>query len=88
VAILGGQIYTTDPTTGNVVFDTTSHKVFVAENSAFFSFNYGGGVKGVNLWGPVGVRADIRGRTFPNFRGKSMTWPEATAGLTLTWGEK
>ena len=39
------------------------------------------------LWGPMGVRADIRGRTFPNFRGDTLTWPEVTAGLTFTFGE-
>jgi hypothetical protein len=85
-AILGGQVYTTDPATGNTVLDT-GRKIIVADNSAFFSVNYGGGVKATHLWGPMGVRADIRGRTFPNFRGDSLTWPEVTAGLTFTFGE-
>jgi len=85
-ALLGGQVYTTDPATGNIALDT-GRKIIVADNSAFFSVNYGGGVKATHLWGPMGVRADIRGRTFPNFRGDSLTWPELTAGLTFTFGE-
>ena len=86
-ALIGGQIYTTDPATGNTVFDT-GRKVFVADNSAFFSVNYGVGFKASKLWGPMGARVDIRGRTFPNFRGETITWPEATAGLVFTLGER
>jgi hypothetical protein len=85
-ALLGGQIYTTDPATGSTILDT-GHKTFVADNSAFFSVNYGGGIKATKLWGPMGVRVDVRGRTFPNFRGNTLTWPEATAGLTFNFGE-
>ena len=85
-ALVVGQVYTTDPATGNAMLDT-GRKVVVADNSAFFSVNYGGGVKTTKLWGPMGVRADIRGRTFPNFRGDTLTWPEVTAGLTFTFGE-
>jgi hypothetical protein len=86
-AVIGGQFYQTDPATGASVFNPT-HTVVVHDNTAFFAVNYGGGIKASNLWGPVGVRADIRGRTFPNFRGESLTWPEATAGITFTFGEK
>jgi len=50
--------------------------------------SYGGGIKATNLAGPLGFRLDLRGRTFPNFRGESLTWPEATAGLTFTFGER
>jgi hypothetical protein len=85
VALISGQIY--QNTVVGPVFNPTT-TVVVADNSAFFSFNYGGGIKVINAWGPVGVRADFRGRTFPNFRGESMTWPEATAGLTFTFGER
>ena len=62
--------------------------MFVADNSAFFSVNYGVGFKASKLWGPMGARVDIRGRTFPNFRGETITWPEATAGLVFTLGER
>jgi hypothetical protein len=85
-AVIGGQFYTTDPNTGAVVLDT-NRNVIVADNTPFFTFNYGGGIKATNLWGPVGLRADFRGRTFPNFRGDTMTWPEASAGVTFTFGE-
>jgi hypothetical protein len=85
-AVIGGQFYTTDPTTGAVALDN-GRKVIVADNTPFFTINYGAGVKGLNLWGPMGFRVDFRGRTLPNFRGNSMTWPEATAGLIFTFGE-
>ena len=86
-ALIGGSYYAIDPATGAPVLSPT-RTVLVHDNTAFFSINYGGGIKALNLWGPLGVRADIRGRTFPNFRGESLTWPEATAGLTFTFGEK
>src|SRR5262249_22068566 len=86
-ALIGGQFYRTDPTTGAAVLNPTS-TVVVHNNTAFFAVNYGGGIKATNLWGPIGLRADIRGRTFPNFRGESLTWPEATAGLTFAFGER
>jgi hypothetical protein len=86
-ALLGGQIYTTDPATGAVVLNT-GRKTIVTDNSAFFSVNYGAGVKMTKLWGPMGARVDVRGRTFPNFRGQTVTWPEVTAGLLFTFGEK
>jgi len=86
-AVIGGEFYRVNPSTRNVVFDPTK-TVVVHDNTAFLSLNYGAGVKSLKLWGPMGFRADFRGRTFPNFRGKSMTWPEATGGLTFTLGEK
>jgi hypothetical protein len=86
-AVIGGQFYTTDPTTGAVVL-ASGRKVIVADNTPFFSVNYGGGIKANNLWGPAGLRIDVRGRTFPNFRGETLTWPEASAGLTFTFGKQ
>lgn len=86
-ALLGGSFYATDPASGITVLAPT-HTVTVRDNTAFFSINYGGGIRATNLWGPLGLRADIRGRTFPNFRGESLTWPEATAGLTFSFGAK
>jgi hypothetical protein len=50
--------------------------------------SYGGGLKALQLWGPVGLRADVRGRTMPNFFGERLTWGEATGGLTFSWGER
>jgi len=54
----------------------------------FFTFSYGGGVKALSLLGPMGVFGDFRGRTIPNLIGSSMTYPELSAGLTFSWGEK
>jgi hypothetical protein len=86
-AIIGGQIYATDPATGATMLDP-SRKAIVADNSAFFSVNYGVGIKAMRLWGPMGARVDIRGRTFPNFRGQTVTWPEVSAGVLFTFGER
>jgi hypothetical protein len=86
-ALIGGEFYRTDPSSGAAVLNPT-RTVVVHNNTAFFAVNYGGGIKAPNLWGPVGLRADIRGRTFPNFRGESLTWPEATAGITFSFGER
>ncbi|HLH30598.1 MAG TPA: outer membrane beta-barrel protein [Terriglobia bacterium] len=58
------------------------------DNDTFFAVSYGGGVKADRLWGPMGVFGDFRGRTMPNFFSKSFTWPEVSAGLTLSWGER
>jgi len=59
------------------------------DNSTFFTFSYGGGLKVQRLWGPLGFFADIRGRTIPNlFNGHGNTWLEVSAGPNFAWGEK
>jgi len=50
--------------------------------------NYGGGLKVMNVLGPIGFRADVRGRTIPNFYHETINWPEVTGGLLLSWGER
>ena len=61
----------------------------VLGNDTFFTFSYGGGVKAMRLWGPMGVFGDFRGRTVPNFvGGRANTWPELSAGLNFSWGER
>ena len=82
-------------TTNGVAFVPfpTGTSVFVANDvmdggDNFFTFSYGGGLKAARLWGPMGIFGDFRGRTVPNFFGKSNTWPELSAGLNFTWGEK
>jgi opacity protein-like surface antigen len=55
------------------------------DKDTFFTFSYGGGVKAPMLWGPLGLRADARGRTLPNLLGKGVTWLELTGGITLTF---
>ena len=65
-----------------------ARSIVMNDGDTFFTFNYGGGVKALNLWGPVGLRADVRGRTIPNFFGRTNTWPETTGGLVFSWGER
>jgi hypothetical protein len=65
-----------------------SPPLIVEDWDAFFQFSYGGGVKGLGLWGPLGLRGEVRGRTMPNFFGRSITWLETTGGLTFSWGER
>ncbi len=65
-----------------------SPSVIMEDGDTFFQFSYGGGVKALRLWGPVGLRAEVRGRTMPNFFGNSVTWLETTGGVTFSWGER
>jgi hypothetical protein len=58
------------------------------DGDTFLQVSYGGGVKGINLWGPVGLRFDLRGRSMPNFFGNHLSWLETSGGLTFTWGER
>jgi hypothetical protein len=58
------------------------------DGDTFFTFSYGGGIKLHRLWGPVGFFGDLRGRTIPNFFGHGTNWPEVSAGLTFSWGER
>jgi hypothetical protein len=77
-------------TTGLHDADTrvVSPGVIPKDNDTFLQFTYGGGLKGVRLWGPMGLRADFRGRTLPNFYGSSLTWFEMTGGFNIIWGER
>ncbi|HLH30033.1 MAG TPA: hypothetical protein VKY31_02445, partial [Terriglobia bacterium] len=72
---------------GNLVANPGPTKI-IHDGDTFFTVNYGGGIKAMNLWGPVGLRVDVRGRTIPNFFHTAQTWPEATGGLLLSWGER
>ncbi len=58
------------------------------DGDTFFQVSYGGGIKGYRLWGPMGLRAEVRGRSMPNFFGNSVTWLETTGGVTFSWGER
>ena len=62
--------------------------MFIQDADTFFAFNYGGGIKANKLWGPLGLRADLRGRTMPNFKGYGLTWFEMTGGINIIWGER
>jgi hypothetical protein len=79
-----------DPVTGlpftTVVFEPND---VVDSGDTFFTFSYGGGVKFNRVWGPLGFFGDFRGRTIPNFfNGRGTNWPELSAGLTFSWGER
>jgi len=65
-----------------------SPRMILSDGDTFFQFSYGGGVKGLRLWGPMGLRGEVRGRTMPNFFGNSLTWVETTGGVTFSWGER
>jgi len=69
-------------------FPNTLGTLVLRNNSTFFNFSYGGGFKGERLWGPIGVRVDVRGRTIPNFFSKAITSFEATGGMLVSWGER
>ena len=58
------------------------------DGDTFLTLTYGFGIKALNLWGPMGLHLDVAGHTMPNFFGHQMSWPQATGGLTFTWGER
>jgi hypothetical protein len=60
----------------------------IGDGHTFLAFSYGGGIKAMRLWGPIGLRADVRGRTLPNFTPSSLTWLEITGGFNVMWGER
>jgi hypothetical protein len=80
----GGNIIDSN---GAVVANPAQSKV-LNDGDTFFTVNYGGGVKFLNVAGPMGFRVDVRGRTMPNFFGETTTWFEPTAGVTFSWGER
>jgi len=58
------------------------------DGDTFLTFSYGGGVKALSVFGPVGFFGDFRGRSIPNFFGEWTNWPELKAGVTFSWGER
>jgi hypothetical protein len=86
VDISGGG-FIENPVTGALI-PNPARTIVLEDNDTFFTVNYGGGVKAMNLWGPMGFRADIKGRTLPNFYGQAVHWPEITGGVIFTWGER
>jgi len=59
-----------------------------ANTGSYLTFNYGGGIRGQRLWGPVGLRADFIGRVLPNFvEGKALNAFQLTGGVTFAFGE-
>jgi hypothetical protein len=72
---------------GAVVPNPVPSKI-MDSGDTFVTVNYGGGVKFPNVVGPIGFRAEVRGRTIPNFFSQTTTWLEPTAGVTFSWGER
>ena len=68
--------------------NTNLGPLVLKDGDTFFAMNYGGGFKGLRIWGPLGFRADVRGRSLPNFYGHGNHWLETTGGITLAWGER
>ncbi|HYR42642.1 MAG TPA: hypothetical protein VER98_06450 [Terriglobia bacterium] len=73
---------------GNTIMVNTPGSRILRDGDTFFTLNYGGGVKAMNVWGPLGFRVDMRGRTIPNFFHQTVSWPEVTGGVLLSWGER
>ena len=76
--VAGGKVVTTVPA------GTTSRTLVLGDGARYLSFNYGGGIQGTRLAGPVGVRFDARGKTVPNLLGGAAHFMEISAGLTFT----
>jgi hypothetical protein len=86
--LVRNPMYVNPISIGTPFIANPARRIVMEDNDAFFTFSYGGGVKAMRLWGPTGLRADFRGRTIPNFFGRSVTRPELTGGLIFTWGER
>ncbi|HEX4999315.1 MAG TPA: hypothetical protein VFY29_13895 [Terriglobia bacterium] len=66
-------------------FSNGIRTINVNPGDRFFEFSYGGGIKSIRVWGPIGMRFDGRGRTIPNYYHSSPTWFEASAGVNVMW---
>jgi len=64
---------------------TVVHPFLMKSGDTFFTVSVGGGFKSNRLWGPVGLRGDIRARILPNYYGATATWLETTGGITIAW---
>ncbi len=84
----GVTLNTVDADRAVLPIGKTGQSFTVKDRDTFLSVNYGGGIKGIRLWGPLGFRADVRGRTLPNFGDRNNTWLETTGGLLVSWGER
>jgi hypothetical protein len=74
--------------TVTVVTATPAPSVVMEDGDTFFAISYGGGIKALELAGPMGLRFDLRGRSMPNFFGNHLSWMEMSGGLLFTWGER
>jgi hypothetical protein len=65
-----------------------NRSITIDSNDTFLALSYGGGIKALRLYGPAGLRANVLGRTMPNFFNRANSWLELSGGLIFTWGEK
>jgi hypothetical protein len=86
VDITGGG-FLVNPVTGRLI-SNPARNIVLDDADTFLTFNYGGGLKAMNLWGPMGLRADFKGRTIPNYFSQTVNWPEITGGILISWGER
>jgi hypothetical protein len=73
------------PLASGGVLDTV-RTVSVSSNDTFFNVSYGVGLKSVKLWGPMGFRGEVRGRTIPNYYHGAPTWIEGSVGVNFVFG--
>jgi hypothetical protein len=74
---------------GGGIFFLETVQLEMTDGDTFFNFSYGGGLKAQRLWKALGLRADFRGRTFPNFYNSELVNAfEMTGGLLFSWGER
>jgi hypothetical protein len=83
---VGGVTARTDE--GSVTTVLPDRTIRIDNNDTFAAVSYGGGVKALRVFGPVGLRANILGRTMPNFFGRGNTWAEFSGGPVFSWGKK
>lgn len=75
------------PLASGGVLDTV-RTVSVNNHDTFFNVSYGAGLKSVKFWGPMGFRAEVRGRTIPNYYHGAPTWLEGSVGINFVFGAK
>jgi hypothetical protein len=91
VLITQTNLSTVQVVEGTLLVDRRIDDVSLPPNvneGSYLTFNYGGGIKGQRLWGPVGLRADFIGRVLPNFVGKALNAFQLTGGVTFAFGER
>ena len=82
---VGGVTARSDSTVTTVLPDRT---VTIDNNDTFTAINYGAGIKALRVFGPVGLRVNVLGRTMPNFFGRGNSWAEFTGGPVFSWGQR
>jgi hypothetical protein len=77
-ALVAGSFYSTDPATGTPVL-SNGRTIVLNDGDTFLSVNYGGGIKAMNIWGPVGLRAMCVDELSRTFTAKPCAGPRSPA---------